>query len=508
MKSVAFKRAGARIETSGHYDVVVVGGGASGCAAAIAAGRAGAKTLLIERFGTVGGLLNVSGPPGWAFSHLWNENGEQIIGGLVEEIHNCLEKDGKALPFPRPEDRCFTSFALIDAEWAGLLLIQMLEESNVDLLLHSLAVDVIMHGKSVEGVVVETTNGRMVVYGKVIVEATGEGDIAVRASVPFTKIDRTKEEIDPPSVAFIMDNVDWDKVTEYYREHLEELVRFPSIPSKDPRWERWRTKVLNEFMKSKSILDIVKRGIYADANFYALSEEAAENGDLPPRGSDLGFFFTYRDGGYFSPVFQHTAQAADCDVTDVRELTKAELICRKNIAMAIRAVKKYLPGFKDSYCTKVLFCLRGREGRHFTGDYQLTSDDVAEAKKFSDVVAKSAMNTLIGGPFHSCRYPAESMNIDPNTRRVIPKNGGSYDIPYRCLVPKNVENLLLAGKLISTTEDFKRDSLPENIITGQAAGVAAALCSQYGITPRELEKDVSELQKILQQQGAILYTKY
>jgi hypothetical protein len=93
-------------------------------------------------------------------------------------------------------------------------------------------------------------------------------------------------------------------------------------------------------------------------------------------------------------------------------------------------------------------------------------------------------------------------------KRVSPKNGGSYDIPYRCLVPKKVENLLLAGKLVSTTEDFKRDLLPENIVTGQAAGVAAALCAKKNITPRDLEKDVSELQKILLEQGAILYTKY
>ncbi|MEM2704478.1 MAG: FAD-dependent oxidoreductase [Candidatus Bathyarchaeia archaeon] len=495
------------IEKFGEYDVVVVGGGASGCAAAISAARAGAKTLLIERFGMVGGMINVSGPPGWAFSHLWNYHGEQIIGGLVEEIHHRLEKDGKALPFPSIEDRNFRSFALIDPDWAGLLLVQMLEENNVDILLHSLAVDVVKRGNAVEGVIIENTNGRMVISGKVFVEATGEGDIAARAGVPFTKIDRIREEIDPPSVAFHMDNVDWDEVTKYYKAHPEEFLRFPSKPFKyrDPGQAEWNKKLLDALMTSESILDLVKRGIYGSANFYALSETAVKNKDIPSRGSDLGFYFTYRDGN-FQAVFQHTAQAADCDVTDVRELTKAELECRKQIVMAIKAIKKYLPGFKNSYCSKILFCVRGREGRHFIGDYMLTSEDVAEARKFPDVIAKSAMHTSKGGPFHSCRYPAESINID--MVRVTPKDGGSYDIPYRCLVPKGVENLLLAGKLISTSEDFKRDLLPENIITGQAAGVAAALCSQYRITPRELEKDFSELQKILQQQGAILYTKY
>jgi len=496
------------MELYGEFDVVVVGGGASGCAAAISAARAGAKTLLIERFGTVGGMINVSGPPGWAFSHLWNNHGEQIIAGFVEELHHRLERDGKATPYPAPEDRYFESFAFIDPDWAGLLLVQMLDESGVHVL-HTLAVDVVKDGDYVRGVIVENISGRMMILGKVIIDATGEGDIAVRAGVPFMTIDRTKEEIDPPSVAFHMDGVDWKEVTKYFKENPDELVRFPSKPvwKVNPFVEMRRKKIIDALMKAESILDLAWRGILGSVNFYALSEEAVKNGDLPPRGSDFGFFFTFRDG-HFQPVFQHTAQAEDCDVTDARELTKAEIECRKQVAMAIKAVKKYLPGFKNAYCTKVLFAIRGREGRHFIGDYQLTSDDVAEARKFPDVVAKSAMHALIGGPFHSCRFPAESMNIDPSIKRVAPKNGGSYDIPYRCLVPKNVENLLLAGKLISTTPDFKRDLLPENIITGQAAGVAAAICAKRNITPRELEENVSELQRILLQQRAILYTKY
>ena len=100
------------------------------------------------------------------------------------------------------------------------------------------------------------------------------------------------------------------------------------------------------------------------------------------------------------------------------------------------------------------------------------------------------------------------MNITPNRVRAQPKDGGSYDTPYRALVPKNVEGLLMAGMLVSVTEDFKRDLLPDNIASGQAAGVAAAICAQKGITPRQLEQDVSELQSCLQQQGAILFGTY
>ena len=202
------------MEIYGEYDVVVVGGGVSGCAAAIASARVGAKTILIEKFGVIGGMVNVSGPPGWCFSHLWNDHGETIIAGLAAETHDRLEKEGHAMPWPEPANRKFNSFAFVDPDWWGLLIFQMMRENKVDLLLHSLVVDVLKEGNKVTGVIIENTSGRMAVMGKIIVECTGEGDIAARAGVPYTKIDRKKEEIDPPSITFHMDGVDWGKVTD------------------------------------------------------------------------------------------------------------------------------------------------------------------------------------------------------------------------------------------------------------------------------------------------------
>src|SRR4030043_236732 len=135
--------------------------------------------------------------------------------------------------------------------------------------------------------------------------------------------------------------------------------------------------------------------------------------------------------------------------------------------------------------------MRTREGRHIVGDYQMVSGDVDVCRKFPDVIAKCIMPAHSGGPFHSASHPGYAMNINlfSDGKSHQPKDGGSYDIPYRSLVPKNVEGMLTVGKLVSVTEDFKRDLLPDNIITGQAGGVAAALCAKKGITPRELEKD-------------------
>ena len=490
-------------ELFGEYDVVVVGGGVAGCSAAIAAARAGANTILIERFGILGGIMNVSGPPGWAYSHLFDNHGETIIAGIVEETHHRLEREGHALPYPRPEDREFDSYAFVDPDWWGLLIFRMMTENKVNLLLHTLVVDVLKEGDAVRGVIVENTNGRQLVLGKVVIEASGEGDIAVRAGVPFTKIDRKKEEIDPPSITFHVDGVDWDKVTAYLKQNPEEVFG-PARPNASPQERERRQKRLKEFQECRSLLDLVRKGTLGTITFRKLTREALAAGDFHPYG-DLGFFFTYRDGGVIQPVFQHSAQVKDCDTTDVRELTAGEVEARRQTAIALKALKKYLPGFENAYFTRLTSYMRTREGRHFIGDYQMVFDDVVEARKFKDVIGKSAMAVSVGGPFHSASYPGEAMNINLDRKLGRPKDGGSYDLPYRSLVPKNVENMLIVGKLQSISEDFKRDCLPENMATGQAAGVAAAICARKGISPRRLEGDVSELQDILVRQGAVLF---
>ncbi len=488
----------------GSYDVVVIGGGASGCAAAIASAREGAKTILIERLGILGGMMNVTGPPGWAFSHLWNDQGEQIIAGIVEETHHRLEKQGHAFPYPKPEDRNFgNAYAFVDPDWWGLLIFEMMKENKVELLLHSLAVEVLREGDKAAGVIVENTSGRMAIMGKIIIEASGEGDLAARAGVPFTKVDRTKEEIDPPSITFHMDGVDWDQVTAYMKANPDQFVGDSWGLKPTPQQEAMRKKSLEQLHKCRSLLDLVKAGTLGAINFTKLTRQALEAGDLHPYG-DLGFFFTPRDGGHIQPVFQHSAQVPDCDVNDVRELSAGEAEARRQVVIALNAAKKYLPGFQNAYFTRLTSSMRAREGRHMKGDYQLTTEDVAAARKFSDVVAKCAMPTQRGGPFHSTAHPGSAMNISPDRVYTRPGGGGSFDIPYRSLVPKEVENLLITGKLVSVTEDFKRDLLPDNLATGQAAGIAAALCARKNIAPRQLEKDVKELQAILVKQGAIL----
>jgi hypothetical protein len=196
--------------------------------------------------------------------------------------------------------------------------------------------------------------------------------------------------------------------------------------------------------------------------------------------------------------FQHSSHVSGIDPTEVRDLTYGEIEARRQIVIAWKFIKKYMPGFEKAYITRVCTELRVRETRRIMGDYMLTSDDVLQARKFEDVIGKSSFPK--GG-----HHTASTSTITVGENHGYPKDGGSHDIPYRCLVPKNVENLLVAGKAISTDRDAYHRFLQQTMVTGQAAGSAAALCAKQNITPRELEKDVSKLQEILLKQGVILY---
>jgi hypothetical protein len=473
------------MELFGEYDVIVVGGGTSGVAAGIAAARAGASTLLIERLGVLGGQMNVSGPPGFAYAWMFNPRWEQVIAGFMEETHNRLLKEGHALPHLKPDFRAGYSFSYVDPDWWGLLMFQMMEENGVNLMLHSLAVDVLKEGNDLRGVIVENTSGRQVVLGTVIIDCTGEGDISVRAGAPYETL--PKEELQPHTLSFTVDGVDWDTVLTFIKENLNEFLFRPHP------YLGWTEEQVHE--RIKQVKDFTELG--EQMGWISLREEAIAKGEWHGQ-SGVGFFVMPREGGVIQAHFQHSSHVSGIDPTDVRDLTYGEIEARRQIVMAWKFIRKYMPGFEKAYITRVCPELRVRETRRIMGDYVLTSDDVLEARKFEDVIGKSSFPK--GG-----HHVVSTSTISVDDNHGYPKDGGSHDIPYRCLVPKDLENLLVAGKAISTDRDAYHRFLQQTMVTGQAAGVAAALCAKKGITPRALEKDVSELQEILVKQGVILY---
>jgi hypothetical protein len=470
-----------------EHDVIVVGGGTSGVAAAIASARTGAKTLIIERLGALGGQMNVSGPPGFAYANLYNERHERIIGGIITETHERLLKEGHALPHMEPDFRGWYTFAYVDPDWWGLMIFELMRENNVNLLLHSLAVDVAKDGRQVKGVIVENVSGRQTIFGKVIIDCTGEGDIAARAGAPYEIL--PKDQMEPHTLAFTADGVDWKKVLEFIKSHPEEFEFERFLVNTQHSWTH--AELMERIQKVDTIAEFGEI-----MGYRTLLKKGVETGEWHGF-SGLGFFLIPREEGVIQAHFQHSSQVGNCDATNVADLTFGEIECRRQVVIAWKFIKKYLPGFEHAYITRVCPELRIREGRRIMGDYVLTAEDVVGERKFKDGIGKSA-------------FPAGAVHVvGPGTlESMVPpqllKSGGSHDIPYRCLVPREVENLLVAGKAISANRAVYQRFLMQTMVTGQAAGVAAALCARNGITPRRLELDVAELQRILVAQGAIL----
>jgi hypothetical protein len=364
---------------------------------------------------------------------------------------------------------------------------EMMRENRVNLLLHSLVVDVVKQNNALKGVVVEHVSGRENIYGKVIIDCTGEGEIAARAGAPFEFL--PKEQMEPHSLSFTADGVNWTRVLQYIKDNPQEFEFERFLENTQHKWTY--DQLVERIRKVDGIVEFGEV-----MGYRSLKMKGLETGEWHGF-SGIGFFLIPREGGVVQAHFQHSSQVGNCDATNVRDLTEAEIECRRQIVIAWKFIKKYLPGFEEAYITRICPELRIREGRRILGDYVLQREDVIEERKFIDVIGKSA-------------FPAGAVHVvGPGTLGTmtppdLPKTGGSHDIPYRCLVPRNVENLLVAGKAISASRAAYQRFLMQTMVTGQAAGVAAALCARKNITPRTLEEDVAELQSILASQGAIL----
>ena len=477
------------------YDVIVCGGGTSGVAAAIASARVGAKTLLIERMGALGGQMNVSGPPGFSYARLFNAHDEQVMAGIIEETHARLLKEGHAKPHchnPYREGTGYT-FAFIDPEWWGLMIFEMMEENGVILLLHTLVVDVLKDGDTVTGVVVENANGRNDIKAKIVIECTGEGDLAARAGCDWELFPR--DEIQPHSLSFTMAGVDWVEFLDYVGKHPEEIKPRTNMKkyTEEQRWEMLRSFTPENVDEIGEIMGWERQ-----------MEEALAKGEWHPY-SGVGFFMAPRpDVGVVQAHMQHSSQVPGIYTHDAWDLTYGEVECRRQVKIAINFFKKYVAGFKNAYVTRICNEMRLREGRRIMGDYRLTGKDVINAARFDDCIGKSSFPA--GGHHVASNDTLANVDAGDNENAGRVKDGGSHDIPYRCLVPKKVENLLIAGKHVSTDRDSYLRFLQQTMVTGQAAGVAAGLCVKHGVSPRELEdaKYVKELQAILKEQGAII----
>ncbi|MBR0460002.1 MAG: FAD-dependent oxidoreductase [Victivallales bacterium] len=412
---------------AGEYDVLVAGAGPAGVAAAVSAGRLGARTCLVEQSGMVGGVAT-SG----LMSH-WTGN---TRGGIYEEILDRSHDENA------PNMR-----KVIHTEKLQNALLEMLQEANVDLRLYSFAAKPVMENGAVAGLVIESKAGRQALASQVLVDATGDGDVAARAGAAFALGREEDSSMQPMTLMFRLGGVDMSRAI--HPGSFETKVEVP----------------------------------HGEIQALARQELAA------PAGHVLLYFTT------LSGIV--TANMTNCiqvDGTNPQDLTKATIQCRKQMEAIVAFLQRHAPGYEHCYLLQSAAQIGVRETRHFKGLYTLTSEDILAARVFPDwVVTKAHFNFDI--------HNVQGAGLDANGCQHKFSQPRGYTIPYRCLVPESIDGLLLAGRNISGTHqahsNFRAMPICANI--GQAAGIAAALSSQKGIRPRDLP--ASEIQTVLRQCG-------
>ena len=443
-------------------DVVVVGGGPAGLVAALAAKRAGADVLLVERHGYLGGLLTggfVTKPQA------------PVVGGIPEELFTRARQLGGARGNIRYRlrDGTYTYFmSPIDPETMKRVAFESVDEAGVQLLLHSLVVDAVNERGAVKGVLVENKSGRQAILADVVIDASGDADVAARAGAPYVVGRRSDGVAQPMTMMFRMGRVDVNQLVQYAKTHVDDFTftYYPDVAGRIP--------------DASQSLNIVLEG------FIRLQEQAAaEGGYEPPR---IGF--NVKTGVWPGDVFVNATRITEGTGTNVQDLTDAEVRVRAQVHACVAFLKTYVPGFADAYLLDTPPEIGVRESRRIRGEYTLTLDDIVQRRSFDDVVAKG--------------YGVIDIH-EPGGKNLRFDAVEEYQIPYRCLLPQRIDNLIVAGRCVSCDHDVLGTlrTIPACMYTGQAAGVAAALAAHAHTSPRKV--NVKALQQALLHQNVVLF---
>lgn len=446
------------IQKESKCDVLVIGGGPAGVCAAIAAARTGAKTILIEEGAFCGGMATrgLVGP----FMTCYDAEGtEMIIRGLFKEIVEQMVKKGYAIhPSEVMGGTAFTSWIKVghdhvtpfEAEGLKLVLDEMLEEAGVQVLYHTSFLQPIMRDNTIIGAVLSSKRGVELVNATVVIDATGDGDVAFRCGAEYEMGNEELGLMQPATMFFRISNVDTDKVEADIQANLHNFYRKDGV---NYRSFHWRVT------------------------------EARQNDDWNLDRVSIGLFRMPKKDEWCV----NTSRIMNVDSTDNVSLTNAEIEGRKQAEHILRFLKKYVPGCEDARLKSTASYIGIRESRHIQGEYRLTAEDLLNSKVPEDSICIAANSVDVHGRF------------GPKSNEYTMIRGKYYGIPYRSLVPLEVDGLLLAGRCISadSTAAGAVRVMPPCMAMGQAAGVAAALSIKENCNVRNLNirKLISQLKE-------------
>ena len=438
-------------------DVIVAGGGVAGWAAAVSAARNGARTLLIERNGALGGIGGAGLMTNIGNAYMTAAN-FPVVKGIAREIVERLVAEGGTMPgWHRPEQ----PGVVYDPEIFKVILSDMLREAGVEALLHALTVGAVMDGRRVAGVIVESKSGRQAATASSVIDATGEADVAHLAGAPC--------RIFPSggSMLFRLANVDLDRAVDWIGEHRDS---FPNgsdgVKDYDTFARNWREHGFFFFphhggKQFRPWNEAIERGEYAEkeGDWYSLNA--------------FGMYGIRGDG----TVTVNSNYMWVTDV-DVRQYTRAELEGRRRCHRTTEFLRRHLPGFENAALIQTADDWGQRRNRLIEGRATLTKEDAAAGRTWDDVIG---------------RFPLKHDGEPPH----------GVEIPFGVMVPLEVEGLLVpSGKSAATDPVGLLRGMSRCMTLGVAAGVAAALGARTGVAPADVP--IRDVQKQLAAQGAYL----
>jgi len=434
-----------------EFDVLVVGGGNAGCTAAIAAARLGARVCLVERYGFLGGTATAAMVGPWMTYHAGTaDEAGRVTGAIAQEyVERLIGMDGSPGHLPDASDYVPT-ITPFDPEIHKWLLMAMCEEAGVQLLLHATFLDAILDGARIAGVRVQTVSGPRDLRARRTIDCTADALVSHAAGVPCEQ-GNADGLVQPMTMMFRLSHVDLAATAAWLRDHPDQV----------------RTSLRPEQFSADTLTAI--------AGLWDLWQAARDAGEVDIPREVVSLF----RGAHLDEVTVNMTRVTGLNPLDADDLTRAEVETRRQTMALLRFFRTRVPGFGRCRLAATPAQVGVRESRRIVGEYQLTGDDLLHARTFPDGVARSA-------------YPIDIHNPKgAGTTTVRLPAGRTYEIPYRCLVPLRVDDLLVAGRCISVThEALASTRLTPTIMTlGQAAATAAVQSLHAGVAPRVIDTD-------------------
>lgn len=454
------------------YDVAVIGGGPAGIAAAISSAKMGAKTIIIEPNSYLGGAGTASLVGPWMTNYYKDT---QVIRGVFQDVVDELVRyEGSTgtikCPYDNPGETKGTGGHItpFDTEILKFVLNKLVIEAGCEIRFNTFVDQVEASNGKIHSVGLRTKSSASKLEAKVFIDASGDGDIAVGAGAQYEQGRKSDGLTQPVSALFKMSYVDMDQFIDYTINHRDEMiwVSYPILPKNLPAHFSDRMVCLSGFNR--------------------LIAQGQDKGDLNLGRERITLFSDYRKGD----VLFNATRVNRIDGTKNEDLIRAEIELREQVISLGSFARKYLPGFSNASLSNVASKVGVRETRRIIGDYVLTQEDVLRGNQFADGIAKGCFPVDIHSPHDKTNVWVELDN--------------AYDIPYRCLLPVGLDNVILAGRNMSATHEALASSRVQShcMAMGQAAGIAAAMASEKKVLTREI--NMTELQNNLRSQNAIV----